>query len=213
MNASSSVCSIYLLCLLLPGKFGFFRVLEALKSSLSCNLNLLQLPCRNQKKYLNCNNDRLKGRFGNDLLLGGFGDDTLKGGFGNDLLNASVGDDKLNGGFGNDKLNGSIGNDKLNGSMGDDLLNGGIGNDKLNGGLGKDTYIFGSDILDGQRDVDTINHFQKDDTLDFTGYLNVGGTVEFTRVSQNMLRVDLINLSNEVEDVVNIFGSETSLLL
>ena len=156
-------------------------------------------------------NDLLIGGFGNDLLIGGFGNDKLNGGFGNDFLAGGIGDDKLNGGIGDDKLNGSIGDDKLNGGFGNDKLNGGIGNDKLNGGLGKDTYIFGSDILDGQADVDTISWFQTNDMLDFTSYLNAGGTIESTRVSQNLLRVDLINLSNEVEDVVNIFGSQTAL--
>ena len=157
--------------------------------------------------------DTLNGGFGNDLLLGGFGNDTLNGGFGfgNDLLNGGFGDDKLNGGFGNDKLNGSIGNDELNGGVGDDLLDGGIGNDQLNGGFGKDTYIFSSELLDDRMDVDTINCFQNDDTLDFTSYLNAGGTISFTRESENLLRVNLLNSSNEIEDVVNIFGSKTAL--
>ncbi|MEO1186159.1 MAG: hypothetical protein AAFX46_16425, partial [Cyanobacteria bacterium J06636_27] len=156
-------------------------------------------------------NDTLKGKSGNDLLNAGFGNDTLKGGLGNDLLNAGFGDDKINGGSGNDKLNGSIGNDKLKGGVGDDLLDGGIGDDKLNGGLGKDTYIFGSEILDGQMDIDTIDYFQTDDTLDFTSYLNAGGTISFTRESDHLLKVNLLNLSNEIEDVVNISGSKTAL--
>ena len=156
-------------------------------------------------------NDTLKGNSGNDLLNAGFGDDTLKGGVGDDLLNAGFGDDKLNGGSGNDKLNGSIGNDTLKGGVGDDLLDGGIGDDKLNGGLGKDTYIFGSDILDGQMNIDTIDCFQTDDILDFTSYLNAGGTISFTRESEHLLKVNLLNLSNEIEDVVNISGSQTAL--
>ena len=156
-------------------------------------------------------NDTLKGGSGNDLLNAGFGDDTLKGGVGDDLLNAGFGDDKLNGGSGNDKLNGSIGNDTLKGGVGDDLLDGGIGDDKLNGGLGKDTYIFGSDILDGQMNIDTIDCFQADDILDFSSYLNAGGTISFTRESEHLLKVNLLNLSNEIEDVVNISGSQTAL--
>ena len=156
-------------------------------------------------------NDTLKGGSGNDLLNAGFGDDTLKGGVGEELLNAGLGDDKLNGGSGNDKLNGSIGNDTLKGGVGDDLLDGGIGDDKLNGGLGKDTYIFGSDILDGQMNIDTIDCFQTDDILDFTSYLNAGGTISFTRESEHLLKVNLLNLSNEIEDVVNISGSQTAL--
>ncbi|MEO0934634.1 MAG: SGNH/GDSL hydrolase family protein, partial [Cyanobacteria bacterium J06641_2] len=156
-------------------------------------------------------NDTLKGKSGNDLLNAGFGNDTLKGGLGDDLLNAGFGDDTLKGGSGNDKLNGSIGNDKLKGGVGDDLLDGGIGDDKLNGGLGKDTYIFGSEILDGQMDIDTIDCFQTDDTLDFTSYLNAGGTISFTRESDHLLKVNLLNLSNEIEDVLNIYGSKTAL--
>ena len=156
-------------------------------------------------------NDTLKGGSGNDLLNAGFGDDTLKGGVGDDLLNAGFGDDKLSGGSGNDKLNGSIGNDTLKGGAGDDLLDGGIGDDKLNGGLGKDTYIFGSDILDGQMNIDTIDCFQADDILDFSSYLNAGGTISFTRESEHLLKVNLLNLSNEIEDVVNISGSQTAL--
>ena len=91
------------------------------------------------------------------------------------------------------------------------MLDGGIGDDKLNGGLGKDTYIFGSDILDGQMNIDTIDCFETDDMLDFSSYLNAGGTISFTRESEHLLRVNLLNLSNEIEDVVNISGSQTAL--
>ncbi|MEL7245721.1 MAG: hypothetical protein AAGM40_25810, partial [Cyanobacteria bacterium J06573_2] len=73
------------------------------------------------------------------------------------------------------------------------------------------TYIFGSEILDGQMDIDTIDYFQTDDTLDFTSYLNAGGTISFTRESDHLLKVNLLNLSNEIEDVVNISGSKTAL--
>jgi phospholipase/lecithinase/hemolysin len=156
-------------------------------------------------------NDKLNGGFGNDLLNGGIGDDKLQGSVGDDKLNGSVGDDKLNGGIGDDLLNGGFGDDKLNGGFGDDILEGGIGNDKLNGSFGKDVFVFGSDLLDGQEDVDRINRFQTDDVLDFTGYLSTGATIDFNRNSQNLLRVELINLSNEVEDVVNIFGTQTAL--
>ncbi|MEM9926710.1 MAG: SGNH/GDSL hydrolase family protein, partial [Cyanobacteria bacterium P01_D01_bin.50] len=165
-------------------------------------------------------NDLLNGGSGNDLLNAGVGDDELNGGSGDDLLNAGVGDDLLNGGSGNDKLNagvgddllnGGSGDDLLNGSVGDDTLNGSVGNDKLNGGVGKDIFVFGSELLDGLEDLDSIRNFQTDDMLDFTTYLGAGGTIDFTRVSQNLLQVDLINLSNEVEDVVNIFGNKTAL--
>ena len=174
-------------------------------------------------------NDLLFGGFGNDLLLGGFGNDKLNGGFGNDLLNGGIGNDKLNGGIGDDKLYGSVGNDKLNGGFGDDKLNGGFGDDKLNGGIGDDTleggigndlliggfgkdiFVFGGDLLNGVADVDTIRRFQTDDVLDFTSYLGAGGAIDFTRVSHNLLQVDLINLNHEVEDVVNIFGNKTAL--
>jgi phospholipase/lecithinase/hemolysin len=147
-------------------------------------------------------NDKLNARSGNDLLLGGFGNDKLKGGSGNDFLNGGIGNDKLNGGFGNDKLNGSVGEDKLNG---------GVGNDTLNGGFGIDTFVFSNDLLDSFEDVDTINDFQANDILDFTGYLNAGGAIDFSYADPNLLQVNLINLSNEIEDVVNIFGSQAAL--
>ncbi|MGB6299113.1 MAG: SGNH/GDSL hydrolase family protein [Rivularia sp. (in: cyanobacteria)] len=173
--------------------------------------------------------DKLNARSGNDLLLGGFGDDTLRGGSGNDLLNGSIGDDRLNGGSGNDSLNGSVGDDRLNGGSGNDslnggfgddrlnggsgndLLNGGIGNDTLNGGSGEDTFVFSNDLLDDFEDIDRINNFQADDTLDFTSYLGAGGTIDFTYASQNLLQVNLINLDQQIEDVVNIFGNQAAL--
>ena len=147
--------------------------------------------------------DKLYGSIGNDILNGDAGDDTLKGGMGNDTLNASVGDDKLNGGYGNDLLNAGVG---------DDTLNGGVGNDTLNGGVGKDIFVFGSELLDGLEDEDTIYNFQADDMLDFTSYLNAGGGIGFARVSeQNLIQVNLTNTSNNVVDVVNIFGNNTAL--
>jgi hypothetical protein len=67
--------------------------------------------------------------------------------------------------------------------------------------------VFGSDIFrDPSRDVDIINNFQVNDTLDFTDYLRVGGTIAFERTSSHSLEIDLSG-----EDKIEVFGNQDAL--
>ena len=53
---------------------------------------------------------------------------------------------------------------------------------------------------------DIIHDYQAIDSFDFQGYLGAGGTISFTRVSPEFLK---INLSGE--DLVNVFGGRRAL--
>lgn len=54
---------------------------------------------------------------------------------------------------------GTARDDRLNGTAGDDLIRGGDGNDRLTGRGGEDTFVFGADARDGNRDRDVITDF------------------------------------------------------
>jgi Ca2+-binding RTX toxin-like protein len=56
-------------------------------------------------------------------------------------------------------VQGTAGNDRLTGTAGDDLIRGGNGDDRLTGRAGADTFVFGADARDGNRDRDTITDF------------------------------------------------------
>lgn len=56
-------------------------------------------------------------------------------------------------------VSGTAGADRLTGTASDDLIRGGDGNDRLTGRAGADTFVFGADARDGNRDVDTITDF------------------------------------------------------
>lgn len=166
----------------------------------------------------------VNGRGGNDSLevgdLSGTSIETIffNGGAGNDVFDGSnattrlvgvggSGNDVLIGGSGEDSFSGSDGNDIVVGGDGSGDLTGGTGSDVLIGGSDADTFRFFSDLIDGLQDIDTIQDFQAQDTLDFfTDYIGSDGTIEFTRVSSGFLQ---INLSGE--DVVNVFGSQSAL--
>lgn len=75
------------------------------------------------------------------------------GGSGHDTLVGTSTNNGLNGGAGNDKLGGNAGNDYMLGGPGNDVLRGGHGNDCVSGGPGNDTFIFGEQIVAGNRDT------------------------------------------------------------
>ena len=143
---------------------------------------------------------------GNDRLLGNEQDNILGGGSGDDGLFGGDGDDELNGGADRDNLAGGLGADTLIGGQDADILDGNRGNDILIGEAGADQFLFKEDLLDGQTDIDTILDFEIEDTLNFSSYRNAGGFINATRVTQNLLR---LNLSGE--DIVNISGSSSAL--
>ena len=73
-------------------------------------------------------------------------------------------------------ISGTAGADRLFGTSGDDLIRGGDGNDRLTGRAGADTFVFGADARDGNRDRDVITDFNaEEDTILF----EAGATIRF----------------------------------
>ncbi|PZD74452.1 Bifunctional hemolysin/adenylate cyclase [Acaryochloris thomasi RCC1774] len=150
--------------------------------------------------------DRLLGDDQANSLNSGAGNDTILGGNGRDTLFGGSDQDELFGEAGRDELIGGIDSDTLIGGGGADILTGGQGSDVLIGDGGADIFRFGGELLEGQADVDTIENFQTQDSFDFTDYLGAGGSIEATRVTPGLLRLDLNG-----EDIVNVFGNQSSL--
>jgi len=72
-------------------------------------------------------------------------------------------------------VQGTVGNDRLTGTAGDDLIRGGDGNDRLTGRAGADTFVFGADARDSNRDRDVITDFNtEEDTILFEAGANIG---------------------------------------
>jgi Ca2+-binding RTX toxin-like protein len=88
------------------------------------------------------------GQTGPDQITGGSVSDSLEGNGGDDVLNGDVGDDHLSDGESIDAATGIGGNDTLLGGAGNDYLDGGL----LPGGGA------GADLLDGQKDQDTVDY-------------------------------------------------------
>ena len=141
--------------------------------------------------------EQIKTGRGNDRLFGNAQANQLDGGSGNDELRGEAGRDRLIGG---------VGRDTLLGGGGADILTGGLGNDVLIGNGGADTFRFEADLLNGVADTDAIERFQSQDSLDFSAYLEAGGSIETTRVSARLLRIELSG-----EDIVNVFGNSSAL--
>ena len=153
-------------------------------------------------------NDTIIGAEGSDSISGGDGDDLVYGGYGPGVpdavnipddagdLRPDNGRDTIDGGAGNDTIYGMDDADRIYGGTGNDLLDGGIDNDLVDGGAGDDTIIggHGVDTLLGGDDADLFyagfgdtvdggtggNDF---DTLDLTGLIPPGGSVQFTNVT------------------------------
>ncbi|MBT9096234.1 calcium-binding protein [Methylovulum psychrotolerans] len=110
---------------------------------------------------------------------------------GNQLDNALTGNannNNLFGGDGNDTLYGNDGNDSLMGGAGNDVLDGGLGTDVLKGGLGQDTFVFGSALGAGNKDV--ITDFNvTDDTirLDHSVFTALTGTGALAAAEFNVI--------------------------
>ncbi len=62
-------------------------------------------------------------------------------------------------------IEGTNGNDRLVGTDADEILIGGNGNDKLFGRDGADTFVFGADASDGDRDRDVIRDFDMNEDI------------------------------------------------
>jgi Ca2+-binding RTX toxin-like protein len=56
-------------------------------------------------------------------------------------------------------VQGTAGNDRLTGTTGDDLIRGGGDDDRLTGRAGADSFVFGADARDADRDRDVITDF------------------------------------------------------
>ena len=85
-------------------------------------------------------------------------------------------------------VTGTAGNDRLTGTTGNDLIRGGNGDDRLTGRAGADTFVFGADARDGNRDRDTITDFNAaEDTILF----EAGATVRLVEVRNGNLFIQL----------------------
>ncbi len=85
-------------------------------------------------------------------------------------------------------ITGTAGADRLTGSAGDDLIRGGDGNDRLTGRRGEDTFVFGADARDGDRDRDTITDFNAaEDTILF----EAGAAIRLLEVRNGNLFIQL----------------------
>ncbi len=85
-------------------------------------------------------------------------------------------------------VTGTAGADRLTGTVGDDLIRGGDGNDRLTGRAGEDTFVFGADARDRNRDSDTITDFNAaEDTILF----EAGATVRLVEVRNGNLFIQL----------------------
>jgi Ca2+-binding RTX toxin-like protein len=119
------------------------------------------------------------------------GDDTLAGG----ILSASI-RLTLDGGAGDDTVNGGNGADTLLGGEGDDTIDGNQGNDVGFLGAGTDIFVWdpgdGSDIVEGQGDLDTLRFNGSAGAEIFAASSN-GGRLLFTR-----------NIGNIVMDVDDV---------
>lgn len=104
----------------------------------------------------------------------------------------SAGDDLFDGRKGTVEgiVAGGAGDDTLTGGHNDDILVGNVGNDVLQGLGGHDTFRFGSDLLDGVKDIDLIKDFAAEDTFDFSKYLEAGGFLDFS-LGKGELTIDL----------------------
>lgn len=124
----------------------------------------------------------------------------------------SKGDDLFNGAKGKTvgTVFGGDGDDLLIGGKFKDILNGGTGNDRLFGKAGLDVFQFGSDLLDGVKDVDVIRDFAKGDKFDFSDYLEAGGDLSFS-LGKRALLIDL-NQEDLVRVQGDILAAEQSLL-
>ena len=151
-------------------------------------------------------NNNLFGTARGDLIEGEAGRDRLSGRGGDDLLFGGKSKDRLNGQAGNDYLDGGDGNDILNGGNGDDIINGGRGGDQLRGGRGRDTFFFGSDLLDGRRDVDKVSGFETIDSIDLGGYISAGGSVSVQQLTLHRLAIDLSG-----EDTIYVAGRRSAI--
>jgi hypothetical protein len=85
-------------------------------------------------------------------------------------------------------VQGTGGNDRLRGTDGDDLIRGGNGDDRLTGREGADTFVFGADARDGNRDRDVITDFNAaEDTILF----EAGATIRFIEERNGNLFIQL----------------------
>ncbi len=85
-------------------------------------------------------------------------------------------------------VTGTAGADRLTGTTRDDLIRGGDGNDRLTGRAVDDTFVFGTDARDGNRDNDTITDFNAaEDTI----LLAAGATIRLIEERNGNLFIQL----------------------
>ncbi len=102
-------------------------------------------------------------------------------------------------------VQGTNANDRLNGTAGDDLIRGGNGDDRLTGMSGSDTFVFGADARDGNRDRDTITDFNvAEDTILF----EAGAMIRFVEERNGNL---IIQLEGD-RDVITVLNADRGII-
>ncbi len=85
-------------------------------------------------------------------------------------------------------LEGTAGNNRLIGTAADELIIGRGDDDRLTGGAGADTFVFGGEARDGDRDRDIITDFRSgEDTILF----EAGASIRFIEVRNGNLHIQL----------------------
>ena len=111
--------------------------------------------------------DHFSGNDGDDIIVGGGGNDVIDGGAVNDVIRTGAGIDFLQGGSGNDTIDSGGGNDTIDAGSGDDVVTGGAGNDVAFLGDGNDLFVwnpgYGSDVVEGDAGIDTLQFNGSDD--------------------------------------------------
>ena len=102
-------------------------------------------------------------------------------------------------------VQGTGANDRLRGTDGDDLIRGGDGNDRLTGREGADTFVFGADARDGNRDRDVITDFNADeDTILF----EAGATIRLIEERNGNLFIQL----DGDRDSITVLNADRSII-
>ena len=98
------------------------------------------------------------------------------------------------------------GADRLSGTTGDDLIRGANGDDRLSDDAGADTFVFGADARDGNRDRDVITDF---DSAEDSIVLENGVQIKTWNERNGNL---IVTLEGSDRDTITIQNADSSIL-